>query len=160
KSGVCAGSVQPAGLSITAMETSSSPLASRPMNSLTDFPGTGTSTASVMTGAFSVVMTLSVASRSTMAQEDEDPKPRSFGKPIPGQRGYGGKPAPVEPEPEPEYLPDDATVDVEAEKKETHAEEVLAELDDELVGLKPVKTRVREVADLLVVDRLRRRFGI
>ena len=33
-------------------------------------------------------------------------------------------------------------------------------LDRELVGLKPVKTRIREIAALLLVDRLRRKFGL
>ena len=36
----------------------------------------------------------------------------------------------------------------------------MAKLDRELVGLKPVKTRIREIAALLLVDRLRRKFGI
>jgi probable Rubsico expression protein CbbX len=57
-------------------------------------------------------------------------------------------------------LPDDATVDVEAEKKESNSDEILDRLDKELIGLKPVKTRIREIADLLVVDRLRNKFGI
>ena len=57
-------------------------------------------------------------------------------------------------------LPDDATVDVEAEKKESSSDEILDKLDRELVGLKPVKQRIREIADLLVVDRLRNKFGI
>jgi probable Rubsico expression protein CbbX len=39
-------------------------------------------------------------------------------------------------------------------------ESVLAQLDDELVGLKPVKTRIREIAALLVIDRLRREHGL
>jgi probable Rubsico expression protein CbbX len=37
---------------------------------------------------------------------------------------------------------------------------VLDALDLELVGLTPVKTRLREIAALLLVDRLRARFGI
>jgi probable Rubsico expression protein CbbX len=57
-------------------------------------------------------------------------------------------------------LPDDATVDVEAEKKESNSDEILDKLDKELVGLKPVKQRIREISDLLVVDRLRNKFGI
>jgi probable Rubsico expression protein CbbX len=57
-------------------------------------------------------------------------------------------------------LPDDAVVDVEAEKKEANSDEILDRLDEELVGLVPVKTRIREIADLLVVDRLRQKFGI
>jgi probable Rubsico expression protein CbbX len=37
---------------------------------------------------------------------------------------------------------------------------VLQALDDELIGLAPVKQRIREIAALLLVDRVRRRFGL
>jgi probable Rubsico expression protein CbbX len=37
---------------------------------------------------------------------------------------------------------------------------VLDELDSELVALRPVKTRIREIAALLVIDRLRREAGL
>jgi len=39
-------------------------------------------------------------------------------------------------------------------------EEVLAQLDRDLVALEPVKTRIREIAALLVIDRLRREEGL
>ena len=39
-------------------------------------------------------------------------------------------------------------------------EAVLAQIDADLVALEPVKTRIREVAALLVVDRLRREEGL
>jgi probable Rubsico expression protein CbbX len=39
-------------------------------------------------------------------------------------------------------------------------EAVLAQIDAELVALEPVKTRIREIAALLVVDRLRREHGL
>jgi probable Rubsico expression protein CbbX len=39
-------------------------------------------------------------------------------------------------------------------------EQVLAQLDRELVALEPVKTRIREIAALLVIDRLRREEGL
>jgi len=39
-------------------------------------------------------------------------------------------------------------------------ETVLSELDRELVALAPVKTRIREISALLVVDRLRRQAGL
>lgn len=38
--------------------------------------------------------------------------------------------------------------------------EVLYQLDAELVGLQPVKTRIREIAALLLVDRLRQEAGL
>jgi probable Rubsico expression protein CbbX len=39
-------------------------------------------------------------------------------------------------------------------------EDVLATLERDLVGLRPVKTRIREIAALLVVDKLRRDAGL
>ncbi len=38
---------------------------------------------------------------------------------------------------------------------QSQVEEVLAELDSELIGLVPVKTRIRDIAALLVIDKLR-----
>ncbi|WP_036264700.1 CbbX protein [Methylocapsa aurea] len=52
------------------------------------------------------------------------------------------------------------TIDLRRELTETHAQEVLDELDRELVGLAPVKARIRQIAALLVVDRVRRRLGL
>jgi probable Rubsico expression protein CbbX len=37
---------------------------------------------------------------------------------------------------------------------------VLQQLDDELIGLAPVKKRIREIAALLLVDRVRSKFGL
>jgi probable Rubsico expression protein CbbX len=37
---------------------------------------------------------------------------------------------------------------------------ILAQLDDELIGLAPVKQRIREVAALLLVERVRSKFGL
>jgi probable Rubsico expression protein CbbX len=42
----------------------------------------------------------------------------------------------------------------------TGLDAVLDQLDGDLVGLAPVKTRIREIAALLVVDRLRREHGL
>jgi probable Rubsico expression protein CbbX len=44
--------------------------------------------------------------------------------------------------------------------RRTGLDAVLDLLDGELVGLAPVKTRIREIAALLVVDRLRREHGL
>ena len=51
-------------------------------------------------------------------------------------------------------------VDLAAEYREAGIAEVLEGLDRELVGLVPVKRRVREIAALLLVDRVRQRFGL
>jgi probable Rubsico expression protein CbbX len=39
-------------------------------------------------------------------------------------------------------------------------EEILAQLDRELIGLKPVKTRIREIASLLLIERIRKRMNL
>ena len=62
--------------------------------------------------------------------------------------------------PEPERLGDDETLDLAAERVEAGVDEVLRTLDEELVGLAPVKQRVAEIAALLLVDRARQRFGL
>jgi probable Rubsico expression protein CbbX len=59
-----------------------------------------------------------------------------------------------------ERLPEDATVDLEAERAASGIDEILACLDEELVGLTQVKTRIREIAALLLVDRVRDRFAL
>jgi probable Rubsico expression protein CbbX len=51
-------------------------------------------------------------------------------------------------------------VDLEAEFKASNIQEVLDKLDRELIGLKPVKTRIRETAALLLVDRVRKQMGL
>jgi len=43
---------------------------------------------------------------------------------------------------------------------QSQVEAVLAELDSELVGLAPVKQRIRDIAALLVIDRLRAAHGL
>jgi probable Rubsico expression protein CbbX len=55
---------------------------------------------------------------------------------------------------------DDTPVDLEAEFKASNIQEVLDKLDRELIGLKPIKTRIREIAALLLVDRLRKQFAL
>lgn len=51
-------------------------------------------------------------------------------------------------------------VDLDAAQRESNVEAVLAELDTELIGLRPVKLRIRQIAALLLVERLRRQVGL
>lgn len=51
-------------------------------------------------------------------------------------------------------------IDLRREYEESGVAAVLDELDRELVGLKPVKTRIREIAALLLVERARKRLGL
>jgi probable Rubsico expression protein CbbX len=83
---------------------------------------------------------------------------RSFGyKPAP-EPGPQLQPAPEDQQPPP--LPPDAVVDLAAARAEAGIDAVLAKMDAELVGLEPVKTRIAEIAALLLVDRMRARYGI
>jgi probable Rubsico expression protein CbbX len=52
------------------------------------------------------------------------------------------------------------TVDLAAEYESSGVADVLRELDEELIGLAPVKQRIRETAALLLVDRARRDMGL
>lgn len=53
-----------------------------------------------------------------------------------------------------------ASVGVREIFRDSGVDAVLRQLDDELVGLVPVKQRIREIAALLVVERIRERFGL
>jgi probable Rubsico expression protein CbbX len=53
-----------------------------------------------------------------------------------------------------------SSVDLQALYRDTAIAETLERLDRELVGLKPVKTRIREIAALLLVERARRMMGV
>jgi probable Rubsico expression protein CbbX len=57
-------------------------------------------------------------------------------------------------------LPPDATIRFADEREAADIDEVFTALDDDLVGLVPVKKKVHEIAALLLVDRARRRFGL
>jgi probable Rubsico expression protein CbbX len=54
----------------------------------------------------------------------------------------------------------DGEADIESVVRESRVYEVLEELDSELVALQPVKQRIREIAALLVIDRLREEMGL
>lgn len=86
----------------------------------------------------------------------ETPKGFGFHRPLAGAapetRG--------EDDADPVALADDAELDLSADEAATSVEQTLAALDAELVGLEPVKRRVREIAALLQIDGARRRFGL
>lgn len=54
----------------------------------------------------------------------------------------------------------DSSIDLSASLAESGVAEVLEQLDRELIGLQPVKTRIREIAALLLVDRARRSLDL
>jgi len=57
-----------------------------------------------------------------------------------------------------EHKPDQM-IDLRAEFSSAGIEEFLAALERDLVGLRPVKSRIREIASLLLIERVRQRLG-
>lgn len=53
-----------------------------------------------------------------------------------------------------------SSVNLQEEYAKTEIAKILRLLDEELVGLAPVKARIREIAALLLIDKLRRNLGI
>jgi probable Rubsico expression protein CbbX len=60
----------------------------------------------------------------------------------------------------PANLGGEGAVDLASLFEESRIQEVLDQLDRELIGLKPVKNRIREIAALLLVDRARKQLGL
>ncbi len=54
----------------------------------------------------------------------------------------------------------DESLDLEATYRDSHVGEVLENLERELVGLAPVKSRIRDIAALLLIDKLRLAVGL
>ncbi len=54
----------------------------------------------------------------------------------------------------------DTSLDLAAAFRDSHVGEVLDELERDLVGLAPVKSRIRDIAALLLIDKLRRNLGL
>jgi len=57
-------------------------------------------------------------------------------------------------------VPDDTAIDLHSAFRDSQIQDVLDKLDRELIGLKPVKTRIKETAALLLVDRVRKSLGL
>jgi hypothetical protein len=57
-------------------------------------------------------------------------------------------------------LSPEATVSFAAERDAAGIDDVFVALDRELIGLVPVKKRIQEIGSLLLVDRVRQRFGL
>ncbi len=64
------------------------------------------------------------------------------------------------PESSPPKEVEETLVNIDAALRDSNIQDVLDELDRELVGLKPVKTRILEIASLLLVERLRKQMGL
>jgi probable Rubsico expression protein CbbX len=58
------------------------------------------------------------------------------------------------------YMNNTTSINLQEEYAKTEIAKILNLLDDELVGLAPVKARIREIAALLLIDKIRRSLGI
>ena len=52
------------------------------------------------------------------------------------------------------------TVSIKQEYEKTEIEKVISNLEADLIGLTPVKSRIREISALLLIDRLRKTVGL
>lgn len=59
-----------------------------------------------------------------------------------------------------ENIPKNTLVNLQSEYRKTQIQDILDQLDKDLIGLIPVKTRIREIAALLLIDRLRKSLGL
>jgi probable Rubsico expression protein CbbX len=79
---------------------------------------------------------------------------------MPGSRDRRFLAAPARRRNRVEMLPAEVTISLAEERRTADVEDVFTALDTELVGLVPVKNKVEEIASLLLVDRVRQRFGL
>ena len=56
--------------------------------------------------------------------------------------------------------PDSTVVNLQEEYNKTQIQDIIDNLEADLIGLKPVKARIREIAALLLIDRLRKTLGM
>jgi probable Rubsico expression protein CbbX len=100
------------------------------------------------------------------------PRPGNGAAPPASARSLAAGPGPAEPAADiraeagvgdglgPDMLGPDMLVDLDEEGRALQVSGVLERLDAEFVGLAPVKDRVREIAALLLIDRLRTRYAL
>lgn len=61
---------------------------------------------------------------------------------------------------DPDTKPAVSSIDLRQEFEAVEIAPVLAQLDRELIGLMPVKTRIREIASLLLIERIRQKMAL
>ncbi|MGY2876075.1 putative Rubsico expression protein CbbX [Marmoricola sp. URHA0025 HA25] len=86
--------------------------------------------------------------------------PARFGFERPGAAAPQGPSVHPQEDTSVELLGEHDELDLHEAEVGGRVEETLSALENELVGLEPVKTRVREIGSLLLVDRARQQFGL
>ena len=118
-------------------------------------PFFGIVAATAAVGALSVVLGINALRQ----LQEVDPPPRQL-KPVPQARGRRLTRAKARTQRRGEVLEPEATVTLSEERAAAGVDDVFASLERELVGLFPVKKKVEEIASLLLVDRVRQKFGL
>ena len=59
-----------------------------------------------------------------------------------------------------QQVSDFTLVNLQEEYNKTDIQVIIDNLEQDLVGLKPVKNRIREISALLLIDRLRKSLGL
>jgi len=83
--------------------------------------------------------------------------------PVAAEQTRGGTDQPIPPASVAKIAaggPSGQPIDLLKERADAGIDDILNQLDSELVGLAPVKTRIREIAALLLVERVRRQLGL
>ena len=102
----------------------------------------------------SYLETLQAPSKASAAQGEASPKPSEGSQASPAR----SEASPTQTEASPTQS--HASLDLDEAYRSSNIGEVIEKLDRELVGLAPVKTRIREIAHLLLIDKLRIKVGL
>jgi probable Rubsico expression protein CbbX len=123
-------------------------------------PGGGSAGVNGTAGPGDPPRTGAIAGEAGRAEDVSPPGQRSAGAGGPGGSPPGKQSGGSPPGPALSPLSADETVELGGEQQAQRLSQMLDEFDREFVGLAPVKARVREIAALLLVDRLRQRYGL
>lgn len=111
-----------------------------------------------LSGSFLVIYVLAIRGFRSIGQATQDPEQTGSktGRTVAAQR-RASRPRKRD---QVTLLPADATVTFADERQAAGIDEVFEALDNDLIGLVPVKQKVQEIAALLLVDAARRKFGL
>src|SRR5690348_9648029 len=109
----------------------------------------------VLCAVFVLTMSIAISRNAFTQTRDQDPQAATM--PLRREKKFSvSRPR----RRDPEELSPEATVSLAEERRTADIEDVFTALDRQLVGLVPVKKKVEEIASLLLVDRVRQRFGL
>jgi len=114
----------------------------------------------IMTGATAAVLGMIAALARNASSQTKDDNYRPSQASVVRQKRDRKSRAEARARRRAEVLHPEATVSLSDERQAADIDQVFTALDNQLVGLLPVKKKVEEIASLLLVDRVRHRFGL